>query len=245
MFTLADIREVLVTTGRMLIFQPTRPDLRRLGPLYIAAALLFSLLAGVGRYWDNPAAEWWQYAGLGSVVYIFLLAAVLYVLILPLWPQNWSYLNVLVFLGLTAPLAFFYAIPVERFLTMGQAQVVNVWFLGIVALWRMALLLNFLNTATRLPVHCVIIGTFIPIALIVYILYLMNLEHAVVVFMAGLREPVPPPTPNDRAYLLTLFLAVLAYLGAIPLAIAYIGAIVQRTLAATKERRRLAATTEE
>ena len=49
------------------------------------------------------------------------------------------------FLGLywmTAPLAWLYAIPVERFLTAGQAVETNIWLLGIVSLWRVILIIR-------------------------------------------------------------------------------------------------------
>ncbi|MFN0050675.1 MAG: hypothetical protein ACKV0T_00700 [Planctomycetales bacterium] len=47
------------------------------------------------------------------------------------------------FLGLywmTAPLAWLYAIPVERFLSPGDATAANLWLLAIVATWRVALI---------------------------------------------------------------------------------------------------------
>jgi len=47
------------------------------------------------------------------------------------------------FLGLfwmTAPLAWLYAIPYERFLPAGQATAANLWTLGLVAAWRVVLI---------------------------------------------------------------------------------------------------------
>jgi hypothetical protein len=47
------------------------------------------------------------------------------------------------FLGLywlTAPLAWLYAIPVERFMSVPVAVAANLWLLGIVALWRVLLM---------------------------------------------------------------------------------------------------------
>jgi hypothetical protein len=52
------------------------------------------------------------------------------------------------FLGLywlTAPLAWLYAIPVERFLSVGNAVAVNLWLLGIVSFWRVALMSRVLS----------------------------------------------------------------------------------------------------
>ena len=69
-----DIGEVLRTTGRILTFRRVAPDLKRLGSLYLTVGLGFTWLAGIGRYWDNPRAEWWQHLGFGSVIYVFALA---------------------------------------------------------------------------------------------------------------------------------------------------------------------------
>ena len=42
-------------------------DLKRLGNHYLFLGVVTAWLIGIGRYWDNPRADWWQYAGLGSV----------------------------------------------------------------------------------------------------------------------------------------------------------------------------------
>jgi len=68
--------------------------------------------------------------GLGSVAYIFVLSALIWILALPLRPERWSYLSVLTFVGLTSPLAWLYAIPVERFVSMDFAISANVLFLA-------------------------------------------------------------------------------------------------------------------
>jgi hypothetical protein len=78
----ADCREVLVTELKFLAFRPARPDVKRLRWHFLALGLVSSWLAGMGRYWDTPDAQWWQYAGLGSVVYTFFMATFLFALIL-------------------------------------------------------------------------------------------------------------------------------------------------------------------
>ena len=40
--------------------------------------------AGIGRYWDHPSAEYWQYLGAGSISYIFGLSLLLYLIVRPL-----------------------------------------------------------------------------------------------------------------------------------------------------------------
>lgn len=60
-----------------------------------------------------------------------------------------------------------YAIPVERFLALPQAQGANAAFLGVVALWRVALYAVFLRRAAGLSALRTIVATLLPLVLIV------------------------------------------------------------------------------
>src|SRR3712207_7552248 len=44
----------------------------------LAFGLACTWLVGVGRYWDNPRASLLQHLGVGSVVYVFALALLLW-----------------------------------------------------------------------------------------------------------------------------------------------------------------------
>ena len=182
---------------KLLTFRQFKPDVSILN-LYLAFGIGFTWLCGIGRYWDNSKAELWQYLGLGSVVYVFILAFILWLVILPLKPAKWSYKNVLIFVSLTAPPAILYAIPVERFMSLESAQLANIWFLAIVAIWRVALLLKYLNNVAGLSGLCVLVATLLPLTLIVTALTLLNLEHVVFKIMAGLEDH--EKSANDGAY---------------------------------------------
>ena len=187
---------------------------------YLVFGLLFTWLAGIGRYWDNPRAGLWQYLGLGSVAYVFVLALFVWGLLAPLRPKNWSYRNVLLFLTLTAPPAVLYAIPVERFMTLDNARAANAWFLALVAAWRVALLVVFLKRTAKLSAVATTVATLLPITAIVFALTLLNLEHVVFNIMGGLREQ--DRSGNDTAYFVVLNIAMLAFLAAPVLAIIYL-----------------------
>ena len=191
------LQKVLSDEARLLTFRQFALD-TSISNWYLAFGLGFTWLCGIGRYWDHPKAELWQYLGLGSVVYVFLLAFVLWLIILPLKPSNWRYRHVLIFVSLTAPPAILYAIPVEQFLTLESAQVANIWFLAIVATWRVALLLKFLKSAAGLSGLCVVVATLLPLTLIVTSLAALNLEHVVFKIMAGLEDH--EKSANDGAY---------------------------------------------
>jgi hypothetical protein len=183
-------------------------------------------LAGVGRYWDNPRAELWQYLGLGSVAYIFVLAFILWVLIKPLKPENWSYRSVLTFVGMTSPPALFYAIPVERYFSLSTAQTMNVWFLLIVASWRVILLVLYLKRSAKLSAGAIIIAALLPLTIIVSILTALNLEHVVFRIMAGLMED--ERSANDAAYTVLWLITTLSVMASPLLVISYLVMIYQK-----------------
>lgn len=191
------LRRFLDTQLRFLTFRSAPIRAGELGP-FLGFALGITWLAGIGRYWDHPSAALWQYAGLGSVAYVFVLAAILWVVGKPLEPRAWSYREVLLFVCLTSLPALLYAIPVERFTSFSVARTMNFWFLATVATWRVALLLRHLAVAAGLGAGLAVTTALLPLATILIALSLLNLERATFDLMAGLRED--GGTINDEAY---------------------------------------------
>jgi hypothetical protein len=189
------------------LFRDIGGTARRHGGALLAVGLVLTWLAGIGRYWDSPNAGWWQYAGLGSLAYAFVLAALLWGVVTPVAPQRRSYSSWLTFVSLTATPALLYGIPVERFMSPDGARLANIWFLGVVALWRVALLARHLGDACGLGFWGVLVSTLFPINLVIVALAMLNLENATFEVMAGLESA--PPTAADERYsvvvVLTLF----------------------------------------
>ncbi len=190
---------------------------------FLIFGLAFTWLAGIGRYWDNPKAHLWQTLGLGSVAYVFVLALIVWVLLVPLKPKHWSYRNVLLFVTLTAPPAVLYAIPVEQFLSAEAARTANAWFLIVVATWRVALFSVFLRQVAGLSWAMVVVATLLPLVIIIMALSILNLEHVVFSLMSGIREE--DRSPNDAAYGIVFLLSLFSFMAAPVLLIAYIIAI--------------------
>jgi len=213
------IRTVLADAFGVLLFRQPSPAIATHWPVYLVLGLFFTGLAGVGRYWDNPRAEPWQQFGLGSLGYVVCLALFLWLIVLPLKPERWSYRNVLVFLTLTAPPALLYAIPVEQFMSLSAARSVNAWFLGVVALWRVALLIWFLRVIANLGDAATLVATFLPLVLIVVALTTLNLEHVVFEFMSGMRNQ---SSGNDTAFAVVWALSLLAVVTSPFLIVAYV-----------------------
>ena len=208
----------------LLTFREFKPNLRDHWRAYLGWGLFWTWVAGMGRYWDNPKAEWWQTLGLGSLAYIFVLALVLWLLILPLRPKNWSYRNILIFLSLTALPAVLYAIPVERFMPLREAQSANAWFLAIVATWRVALLWFFLTRVAQLRGFAIFVACLLPLTLIVTALTMLNLEHVVFNIMAG-NTPTDQ-SGNDGAYFVLAILTFFSFFALWPLLAGYIVLII-------------------
>ena len=219
------IKTILVDEFRLLTFRRPSQAMSIDWRAFLAFGLLFTWLAGVGRYWDNPRAHLWQYLGLGSVAYVFVLALIVWALIAPLKPKNWSYRNVLLFITLTAPPALLYAIPVEQFMSADAAKTANAWFLAVVAAWRVALFVVFLHRVAGLSLGLVVVASLLPLALIVVALSMLNLEHVVFSLMSGVRDS--DRSPNDTAYEIVLLLSFLSFMASPLLLIAYIVAVVR------------------
>ena len=218
------IETLLLDEWRFLTFRRVSSAVHTQWRAFLIFGLACTLLAGIGRYWDNPRAHLWQTLGLGSLVYVFILALVIWALLAPLRPQNWSYRNVLLFVTLTSPVALLYAIPVEKFMSLENAVTANVAFLGVVSVWRVALYVVFLRRTARLNIGGVLIGTLLPLSIIVFVLAALNLEHVIFNHMGGLRPQ--DLSPNDGAYFVVVALAFLSFYLAPLLIVVYLILIV-------------------
>lgn len=234
------ISEVIKTEKKFLFFQRITPDMENLANYYLAFGVITAWIVGIGRYWDNPRAQIWQYFGLGSVAYIFILALILWLLIMPLKPENWSYKSVLIFVGMTSLPGILYAIPVERFFTMETASLLNVIFLGFVATWRVILLFLYMIRSAKLSGLSVVVACVLPLTIIVSVLAILNLEHVVFRIMAGIAED--ERSANDLAYTILLLITYFSYLASPVLLITYIVMIFKRRKEFTKTSDELSST---
>lgn len=209
--------KTLNTIIRLLTFRLTRDEMLQFNKSQFIAGLIGTWIVGMGRYWDDPGAKLLQHLGLGSVIYIFVLAAMIWIIVLPFKVEKWHYFLVLTFISLTSFPAIFYGIPVERFFSIEVANRINVWFLAIVAAWRLALLFYFLSKFTKLNLGNIITVTLMPMCLIISILTALNLQRVVFNIMGGVRTP----TAHDGAYSVLVTLTALSVILIGPLIIAY------------------------
>lgn len=205
------------TIIRLLTFKLERAEMVAFNRSHFIAGLIGTWIVGMGRYWDDSGASWLQHLGLGSVVYIFCLAGFIWLILKPFRVKDWSYFTVLTFIGLTSFPALFYAIPVEQFFTLRTANSMNVWFLAIVAAWRLALLYYFLKHFTKLSVGNIVTVTLMPICVIISTLTILNLHRTVFMVMGGMRNP----TAHDSSYQVLVVLTGISMILTVPLLIAY------------------------
>lgn len=217
--------DLFSATGRLLTFRLTKDEFSRFGSRHLAFGLFCTWIAGIGRWWDDLGANLLQHLGLGSIIYVFVLSAILLLVAAPLQPENWTYKRILTFVTLTSPPALLYAFPIERFSELSTARSVNVWFLATVATWRLALLLFFFKRIAGLSMLATVIVTLLPIMTIVVTLTVLNLERAAFDVMGGLRDS---GTSNDEAYGVLFGLTLLSILLIIPMALGYLGLIIFR-----------------
>lgn len=203
---------------RILTFRAGEDDYVDLDGRFLAVGLLATWIVGIGRYWDNPRVSLFEHAGLGSVVYVFVLSTLLWALGLPLRPERWRFFNILVFVTLTALPGLIYAIPVERFMDVEAARATNLWFLASVALWRLALYGHFLAKYAKLEPGPLSVQLLMPMCLIITILSVLNLERAVFDVMGGVARET---TSADSAYGVLVLLTILSVYVFPALVIAY------------------------
>ena len=227
-------RSVLATTLRLLTFQATTEELAELNGRHFLFGLLCTWLVGVGRYWDNSHVPLLQRLGTGSLIYIFALSLLLWLVLWPLRPRHWSYFRVLTFVSLVSPPAILYALPLEYFYSIETANSLNVLFLAIVATWRVALLLFFLRRLGDLDWFSIIVAGLLPLTLMVATLTMLNLERVVFDLMGGLHEK----TAGDSSYVVLIVLSELSILLFLPLLLCYVALALKSLLAARKGAKR-------
>jgi hypothetical protein len=224
-------RGVIATTVRLLTFRATTDDLVNVNGRHLAFGVFCAWIVGIGRFWDNSRVSLLLHTGIGSVIYVFALSLLLWLVVWPLRPKHWSYFRVAVFVSLVSPPAILYAIPVEKFYSIDTANAINVWFLAIVAIWRVALLLFFLGRLAKLGWFSILVATLLPLTIIVVGLTILNLEKVVLSFMGGLSER----SGNDAAFAVLSMLSLLSLLLFVPLLLCYIGLVINLRIEARQE----------
>lgn len=212
------MKNATATMLRFLSFRASPAELASLGGPHLALGFGFVWLAGVARNWDNPDAELARHLGIGSLAYVFALAALLTIVATPFSSErDWSvYRRVLTVVCLTAPPALLYGIPIERWASADTARNANYALLAFVAAWRVALWAFYLRRGAGLKWPQVLVCTLLPLSIIVGVVGVLGLGAAIMNGMAGVRDPA-----REAASAVAAVLFSAASLSFLPLLIAY------------------------
>ncbi len=216
---------ILIDFIRFLFLQPLQGDPKKNWSAYLGVGFAITWLVGFGRTWDFDAAPLWLRSGFTSILYTFVLAALIWSVTLALKPARWSYRNVLLMVTMTAAPGLVYGIPVERFMPPEAARGVNMLLLLIVATWRMVLYYHFLRTVSSLPRGAALVAWLLPPTLIVAPLSLLGLLNAIAQNMGGVREQVDPGEISGEAI---FFVAAASWIALPVLSLAFIVLAIRR-----------------
>lgn len=174
---------------KLVRFKATKEDYESFDWRSAAFGLVLITIAGIGRWWDDPTVHSMQQKmGLGSTAYSLFLSLVLAVEGWMLRIRGSTIVRWLSLLGYVAPLAFLYAIPVERIVGDQNAILLNVIFLIVVAVYRVALLAHFFRVFGELtPIHTGF-ATALPISALGFFIVSFGMGAQVLQAMGGLRD---------------------------------------------------------
>lgn len=119
--------------------------------------IVLVLSAGLAREYDHEDLLHEPWHALLPLAASLVTATILYAIIRMVscrrsgtgWPARGGYPAFLGLYWATAPLAWLYAIPVERFLSAERAVAANLWLLGIVSVWRVLLMARVVGVVWR------------------------------------------------------------------------------------------------
>lgn len=160
-----------------------------LGASLLVALPMFAMLFGIGKRRDIGDVGFWK-----------------------------TFRSFLVLFWMTAPLAWLYAIPFERFLDPIGATHANLWLLRIVSIWRVALMTRVVTVFFG----CRIAPAFFCVIMVADIVMQIALEFAplpIIQFMGGIRL-------SDTANIIAGAVFVMTFFGILTLPIWIIGVLV-------------------
>lgn len=117
---------------------------------------------------------------------------------------------------MTAPIAWLYALPVERWYDSLGAARANLWLLGIVSLWRVLLMARVFQVVCQAPYARALLWVLLPASVEVLALYIFGpagLSQAIMAGMGGMRN-----SPEEQLLLNALATAATLAFWCVPLA---------------------------
>lgn len=162
--------------------------------LLLVGAILV-LITSVPRNYDQTyigETPWWPIIPLvfsffsGSFLFLVLHAGFIKEAEASFGRKYWMFMGLF---WMTAPVAWLYGIPVERFMDGRGATVANLWLLGIVSAWRVALMTRVMSVVYEIQwfraAGWVLLGACLEVA---FVLFFAHFGDAIGRGMAGMRN---------------------------------------------------------
>ena len=167
--------------------------------------LLFVFSAAIARIYDGQdilGEPWHLFVPFGASL---LTATILFLMLqlvlapwgMPSWKVLHRYRAFVSLYWMTAPLAWLYAIPVERFLSAHDSAIANVVLLGFVAAWRVILISRVAAVFYREPS-----GAFLVVMLFADTLTLFLAYHSIILVVMREMSGVSTELPESEKVLL-------------------------------------------
>lgn len=204
---------------RFVTFRLTAEEMKSLSRDDLKMGLLITWIVGLGRGLSRPDAGFLPQIGIGSVLYVFALSTLLWLLIYPMRKGEWRFEKVLTLVSLTALPGIIYGLPVELVFGIIEGGEIRLIFLILVALWRVLLLAYFLKSYGGFAPPQTGVATLLPLTAIIVVLNALNLDG--VVFEAMSNRTVRP-TVYDDTYNFLFFLFIVSAVFFVPLALMYL-----------------------
>jgi hypothetical protein len=148
-------------------------------PLWFFGPLLFSLFSGSFLFW---------------ILRSFLAKNMMVPVGTEPPPQGSQWRSFMGLFWMTAPIAWLYAIPVERFLTSYNAAVANLCLLAVVAAWRVLLMSRIVQVVNEVPFSraCgwVLVGASLEVIIVVFCggIFGGTMSRSIMAGMGGMRH---------------------------------------------------------
>src|SRR5215471_13302655 len=127
----AQVGKAIATMFRVVTFRASREELQSLNHIHLLVGLVSTWLVGIGRWWEDPRANLFQHTGIGSVIYVFVLALFLWLILRPMGLKKIGYFHILTFVSFTSPPAVLYAIPLRHGVDLETAQTIRMALLAV------------------------------------------------------------------------------------------------------------------
>ena len=179
----------LKTIFRILTFRAKREELAQNPLAVLAIAIVITWLVGIGRWWDDPRElPFFVRLGAGSVIYVFAMSLLLWILANPIAKAKLPYWAFAAFVASTSLPGLVYAVPMEQWTDLETTAAYNVWALVFVSAYRISLLFWFYIRVLKLKVDQALVVTGLPISAIAIVLTSLGHGASILDIMGGFRD---------------------------------------------------------